>query len=100
MSSVESRDRQDVHEGEDDTEEGCHLPEHIPVPHGWEQAADRSKATQRFRSFGSEHIFHVIHIGGEYMPAILNAGREALEETVFFRDGLVDVVQSDIGEAQ
>ena len=37
MAAVQGGDGQDVHEGEDDGEEGRHLPEHVPVPHGWEE---------------------------------------------------------------
>ena len=32
MSAVKGWDREDIHEGEDDGEEGCHLPEQHPVP--------------------------------------------------------------------
>ena len=32
MSAVKGWDREDIHEGEDEGEEGCHLPEQHPVP--------------------------------------------------------------------
>ena len=46
MATVEGGDGQDVHEGEDDRQEGRHLPEHVPVPHRGEQAADGSETAQ------------------------------------------------------
>ena len=90
MSAVQGRDGQDVHEGEDDTEESGHLPEHIPVPHGWEKAADGSKAAERLRSVCRKHVFHVAHIAAEHITAVLDTGRDTLQEAVFLGDGLIE----------
>ena len=46
MSTVERRNRQDIHEGKHNTQQGCHSPEHIPIPFGWEQATDGSKTAE------------------------------------------------------
>ena len=46
MSTVEGGDGQYVHEGEDNREEGSHLPEEIPVPYRGEEAADGSETAQ------------------------------------------------------
>ena len=91
MATVEGRNGEDIHEGEDDGEEGGHLPEHIPVPHGREEAADGSETTERLGTLGGEDVLHVVNIRGENMPAVLDAGGDALEEAVFDGGGLVDV---------
>ena len=51
MTAVKSWDWDDVHEGKDDAEEGCHLPEDHPVPLGWEHTADSAKAAKTLGSF-------------------------------------------------
>ena len=51
VTAVKSGDRDDVHEGKDNAEEGCHLPEDHPVPLGWEHAADSAKAAKTLGSF-------------------------------------------------
>ena len=33
MTSIQCRNRQDVHECQDDTQECCHHPEGMPIPH-------------------------------------------------------------------
>ena len=40
VAAVEARDRDDVHEGEDDAQQRGHAPETVPVPHLREDAAD------------------------------------------------------------
>ena len=82
MSAIECGDGQDVHEGKDDAQEGCHQPESMPVPHGWEEASQCAKTTQALGSLLGEDVFHVAHIARQHIPAILDAGREALEESV------------------
>ena len=100
MATVKGRNGEDIHEGEDDGEEGGHLPEHIPVPHGREEAADGSETTERLGTFGGEDVLHVVDVGREDMPAVLDAGGDALEETVFDGGGLVDVSEGLDGEAE
>ena len=100
MATVEGRNGEDIHEGEDDGEEGGHLPEHIPVPHGREEAADGSEATERLGTLSREDVLHVVNIRGENMPAVLDAGGDALEEAVFDGGGLVDVGKGLDGEAE
>ena len=90
MTTVQSGDGQDVHEGEDDAEECRHLPEHVPVPHGWEQASDGSEAAQRLGSFGGEDVFQVVNIRGEHVESVLDAGGDALQESILAGDGLVE----------
>ena len=93
VTTVEGRNGQDVHEGEDDAEEGGHLPEDVPVPHRREEVADGSEASQRLGTFGAEDVLQVIDIGRQHVPAVLDASREALEESVFAGDGLIDACQ-------
>ena len=100
MSTVEGRNGQDVHEGQDDAEERCHLPEHVPVPHGWEQTADGSETSQRLGTFRSEHVFHVVNIRCQHVPTVLDAGRNTLKEAVFYGGGLVKACQTLDNEAQ
>ena len=73
MTTIEGRNRQDIHESEYDAEEGGHLPEHIPIPHGWEKTAYRSESTQRLSTIGGKYVFKVIDIRRQYIPTIFNA---------------------------
>ena len=51
MTAVKSWDWDDVHEGKDDAEEGCHLPEGHPVPLCWEHTADSAEAAKALGTF-------------------------------------------------
>ena len=82
MSAVERRDRQNVHEGEDDAEEGGHKPERVPVPLRREQTADGSEAAERLGAFRREEILHVAYVTREHLAAVLDASGERLEEAV------------------
>ena len=96
MTAVKCGDGQDVHEGEDDAQEGGHLPELIPVPRAGEEASDGSEAAQRLGAVGGEDIFHVADIAAQHVNAIADAGGETLEESVVAGDGSVVVVFGDI----
>ena len=93
MSTIESGNGQDIHESQDDRQEGCHTPEHHPVPYRWEQTADGAKATQRFCSVGCCHIFQIVYITAKHTQSVFNTSREALKETIFQCGGLVIVGQ-------
>ena len=82
VSAVERRDGQNVHEGEDDAQEGGHKPERVPVPLRREQTADGSEAAERLGAFRREEILHVAHVAREHLAAVLDAGGERLEEAV------------------
>ena len=90
MSTVQGGDGQDIHEGEDDGEEGGHLPEHVPVPHWWEQTANGTETTNRLSTVGSEHIFHIAHITLQYVQTVGNTCGETLKETILLGNRLVD----------
>ena len=63
MSAVEGRYGQDVHEGEDDAEEGRHQPESVPVPCVGEEAAYGSESAQRLGTVCGEEVLQVVDIG-------------------------------------
>ena len=46
MTTIEGGNGQNVHEGEDDTEEGSHLPEYKPVPISREEITNRTETTE------------------------------------------------------
>ncbi len=84
MPAVECRDGEDVHEGEDDAEEGRHEPEDVPVPNRWEEAADGSEATELLGSVCRKEVAHVAHIALEHVHAVGCARRKTLEESVCY----------------
>ena len=98
MAAVECRDGQDVHEGEDDGQEGRHAPEHHPVPSGREKASDGTETSERLGSVGCGHILQVAHVAAQYVDAVLDAGRETLEETVGYLLGLVVGGEAGLGD--
>lgn len=57
MAAVQSGDGQNVHEGQDDGEEGRHVPELVPVPRGGENTADGSETSELLGSFLGERYF-------------------------------------------
>ena len=93
MTTVEGGNGQDVHEGEDDAEEGCHLPEHIPVPVGREQVANGSEATNRLSTLGAEDVFQVVDIGRQYIPSVFDACGETLEEAILDGHRFIETCQ-------
>lgn len=52
----------------------------MPIPHRREQTAQGTKTAQALGSLLGEHILHVAHITSQYVPSILDTGRETLEE--------------------
>ena len=87
VSAIEGGDGQDVHKGEDDGEERCHHPEHLPVPYGWEHGADGTEAAELFRAFGGEDVFEVADISAEHIEGVAYACWDAGEEVVFLVRG-------------
>ena len=82
MTAIERGYGQDVHERKDDAQESRHQPEHVPVPHGWEQAADGSESAKRLGTVGREHILHVAHITCKHVPSIFHTCGERFEEAI------------------
>ena len=82
MTTIQCRNRQDVHKRQNDAQECGHHPESVPIPHRREQAAQGSETTQTLGSFLGEHILHIAYVASQDIPAILDTGRETLEETI------------------
>ena len=99
MTTVQSRDGKDVHEGEDDAEEGCHLPEDVPIPIGREQVADGSETTQRLSALSGKDVFQVVNIRSKHAPTVFHTCRKTLEEAVLTSDGLIQRSQTLNGES-
>ena len=100
MTAIESGDGQYVHESENDAEESGHQPERVPVPHGWEQAADGTESAERLGAVCREHIFHVADISCQHVAAVLSASGERGEESVVDMCRLVVVEQGLHSEAE
>ena len=83
MTAIKCRDRQNVHEGEDDAQEGRHRPEHVPVPVRREETADSPEASDALRTVSRSEVTEVADIAAQHVPAMLDSGREALEEAIF-----------------
>ena len=59
MSTIEGRNRQDIHKGKNDRDEGCHRPEAEPIPQWGEEATNGSKTTKRGGSLLCEDVFEI-----------------------------------------
>ena len=82
MTTIQCRNRQDVHKRQNNAQECGHHPESMPIPHRREQAAQSSETAQTLGSFLGEHILHITYVASQDVPAILDTGRETLEETI------------------
>ena len=100
MAAVESRNRQDVHERENDGKESRHQPEHVPVPNGREKATDGTKTAERLRTVGREEVFQVADIAAEHVPTIFHACGNALKKTIADLRGLVVAQQARHADAE
>ena|GEM_PF-6738853 len=89
MATIESGYGENVHKGENDAKEGRHEPEHVPIPHWGEEAANGSKATQRLGTIGREQLFHVANIAFKHLHTISCTSWEAFEEPIFYMRFLV-----------
>ena len=61
----------------------------MPIPYRWEETAQRTETTQTLGTFLREDILHIAHITGQDIPAIFDAGRETLEETIVDMSNLI-----------
>ena len=82
MAAVEGGDGQDVHEGEDDRQEGRQVPELEPVPFFGEHVADGSEAADALRSGLGEEQFEAADVGNETVGAVGDALGDCLPEIV------------------
>ena len=62
MPAVQSRNRQNIHKGEDDRKESRFHPERMPIPFRREQTADRTEPSQAGSPFFRKDIFNVADI--------------------------------------
>lgn len=83
MAAVQGRNRQNVHESQNDGEEGRHVPELMPVPRGGEDAADGAEAAQLLGAFLGEEVLHLSHVALQCVHTQHDAGGEGGEEGVF-----------------
>ena len=95
VTSIEGWDREDVHEGENDGDEGCHHPETIPVPLCREEATYSTEAAERGGTLLREDILEVADIALQRVPTIGNAGRNRGEEPVFLDGGCIGIGNAD-----
>ena len=82
MTTIQCRDGEDVHEGQDNAEESGHLPEKIPIPRGREDATNRTESAQTVGALLGKHILQIIHISLQYIYTISCTCREGLPESV------------------
>ena len=82
MPSVQSGDGQDVHDSQDDADEGGEMPEGTPVPGGREDAAYGDEGPHALGSLLGEYVFQVMDIARELVPAVAESGRYALNQAV------------------
>ena len=80
VAAVQSRDGQDVHEGQDDADECGELPEALPVPLRGEHAADGAEAAHALGSVLCKDILEVVHIAAQHFYAVIDAGGEGFKE--------------------
>ena len=62
MATIQGRDRNDVHECQDDREERRLHPEGTPVPSSREEVGDRAKTTQAGGTLLGEDILHITYV--------------------------------------
>lgn len=82
MTAIQCRNRQDIHECQDNAQECCHHPEGVPIPHRREETAQGSETAQTLGTLLGEYIFHIAYIARKHIPAILHTSRETLEEAI------------------
>ena len=82
MSTIESRDRQDVHECQGNREECRDAPENHPAPSLGEDAAHGAEAAKRLCAFLGKDELELTHVVIEHVPASLNTCRDGLKESV------------------
>ena len=100
VSSIESWNRQDVHDGQDDTDESRQHPKLLPIPYTWEDAPYRDERTHRLRSVGTCHVFQVVDIAAKDTPAVLQASGDAGEETVILMLRRVETERTCLDDSQ
>ena len=84
MSAIQCRNRQNIHEGEDNRKECCHVPELMPIPCSREDASDSSEATQLLGAFFREEIFHLSYIAFQSLYSQCCTSGERGQKTIFF----------------
>lgn len=84
VASVEGRDREDVHECEDDREECSHHPEHVPVPCRREHRTDGSETAKLLGTVRGEDVFQVADVTAEHVEGIAYAGRYAGDDIIIY----------------
>ena len=89
MAAVESGDGEDVHEGEDDAEEGSHQPEGMPVPCGREDAADGAEAAEALGALARKYILEVGNVAAQGVPSVADASWDGSPEAVVVSPPLV-----------
>ena len=89
VTAVEAGDGDDVHEGEDDAEEGSHHPEAVPVPYGGEDAADGAESAERLGALLGEDVLEVADVALQRVPAVAYAGGDGGPEAVLLRLPLI-----------
>ena len=100
MTSIKGRDRQDVHKGENDAEEGGHHPELMPVPDRREKRAYCTETSQRLGAISRSHILQVTHIATQHIETKLDTGWETLEESIFHFLGFIVGCDAGLPDAE
>ena len=75
ISAIEHRNRQEVHDGQNDADEGRKTPECRPIPCGGEKTADGTERPYAFGTFAGEDKLQLIDITAHLFPTITDAGR-------------------------
>ena len=85
VSAIESGDRQQVHHGEDDREEGCHSPEELPHECIVEDASDGDEAADALIRAGArcEDKLHLFPIVANLLACLLETAWYGFPEGIF-----------------
>ena len=91
ITAIECRNRQEVHEGEDDTERGCKVPEFLPgeFRSSREHIADADKTAKVFigRNLTGKHFAKSAQLAFQKAGSLADTFRERLEEGEILSSG-------------